>query len=46
MYREKHANAADTYLLCEINVSSVYPFPDDALGPIGAETIAQLARDR
>jgi hypothetical protein len=31
----------DTYVLCEINVSSVYPFPDDALEPL-----ARLTRDR
>jgi len=28
MYGEKDANGADTYVLCEINVSAVYPFPD------------------
>src|SRR5262249_27014479 len=27
-YGEKDANGEDTYVLCEINVSSVYPFPD------------------
>jgi hypothetical protein len=46
MYGEKDANGADTYVLCEINVSSVYPFPDDALGPLAAETLVQIARDR
>jgi len=30
----------------EINVSSVYPFPDDALVPLPAETLAQLQRQR
>jgi hypothetical protein len=44
MYGEKDANGADTYVLCEINVSSVYPFPDDALGPLAAETLAQIGR--
>jgi hypothetical protein len=42
LYGEKDADGADTYVLCEINVSSVYPFPDDALGPLAAETLAQL----
>jgi hypothetical protein len=44
LYGEKDASGADTYVLCEINVSSVYPFPDDALGPLAAETLAQLER--
>jgi hypothetical protein len=46
MYGEKDANGADTYVLCEINVSSVYPFPDDALGTLANETLAQLAHRR
>jgi hypothetical protein len=46
LYGEKEADGADTYILCEINVSSVYPFPDDALGPIASETLAQLERLR
>jgi hypothetical protein len=46
MYGEKDANGADTYVLCEINVSSVYPFPDDALDPLAAETLVQIARGR
>jgi hypothetical protein len=46
MYGEKDANGADTYVLCEINVSSVYPFADDALGPLAAETLVQIARGR
>jgi len=35
------ADGADSYVLCEINVSSVYPFPDDA-----PAAIARYARDR
>ena len=46
LYGEKDADGADTYVLCEINVSSVYPFPDDALGPLATETLAQIARRR
>ncbi len=46
LYGEKDADAADTYVLCEINVSSVYPFPDDALNPLVAATLAQIARLR
>lgn len=44
LYGPKDATGADTYVLCEINVSSVYPFPDDALAPVAAETLAQLER--
>ena len=44
MYGEKDANGADSYVLCEINVSSVYPFPDSALAPLAAATHARLAR--
>jgi hypothetical protein len=43
---KKDADGADTYVLCEINVCSVYPFPDDALGPIATATLAQLQRPR
>ena len=46
LYGAKDADGADTYVLCEINVSSVYPFPDDALGPLAAETLAQIQRPR
>ena len=46
MYGEKDANGADTYVLCEVNVSSVYPFPDDALDPLATETLMQIARRR
>lgn len=46
MYGEKDANGADTFVLCEINVSSVYPFPDDALGPLCAEALEQITRRR
>jgi hypothetical protein len=44
LYGERDADGADTYILCEINVSSVYPFPDDALGPLAAATLAQIKR--
>jgi len=36
----KDASGHDTYVLGEINVSSVYPFPDDALEPL-AEAVRQ-----
>jgi hypothetical protein len=46
LYGEKDPDGEDTYVLCEINVSSVYPFPDDALAPIAAEMVAQLEQRR
>jgi hypothetical protein len=46
LYGPKDAGGADTYVLCEINVSSVYPFPDEALAPLAAETLVRLKRGR
>ncbi|MCF3630517.1 Cj0069 family protein [Thalassospiraceae bacterium LMO-SO8] len=43
LYGPKDAAGADTFVLCEINVSSVYPFPDDALKPIAEAASARLA---
>lgn len=34
LYGAKDEAGADTYVLCEINVSSVYPFPEDAMAPL------------
>src|SRR3546814_15142444 len=42
LYGPKDSSGADTYVLCEINVSSVFPFPDDALAPLAAATLARL----
>jgi len=42
LYGPKTPAGADTYVLCEINVSSVYPFPDEALAPLAATTLARL----
>ena len=38
----KDGDGADTYVLCEINVSSVYPFPPSALAPLVGEVRARL----
>jgi hypothetical protein len=38
LYGPKAASGENTYVLCEINVSSVYPFPDEALEPLAQET--------
>src|SRR5262249_31173169 len=46
LYGPKDAEGVDTFVLCEINVSSVYPFPPDALVPLAAETLARIKGDR
>lgn len=46
LYGPKQADGSDSYVLCEINVCSVYPFPDDALGPLAAEAVARMRRAR
>jgi hypothetical protein len=38
----KDASGQDTYVLCEINVSSVSPFPDSALVPIAEATFTRM----
>lgn len=40
LYGPKTATGADTYVLCEINVSAVWPFP-----PMAAPTVAAAALD-
>jgi hypothetical protein len=42
LYGPKTPSGDDTYVLCEINVSSVYPFPDSALEPLARETSTRL----
>jgi hypothetical protein len=36
---EKSSDGKDTHVLCEINASSVYPFPPSALGPLVQEVL-------
>ena len=36
----------ERYVLCEINVSSVAPFPDSAIEPLVAATIARVESAR
>ena len=45
-YGPKTMQGADTHVLCEINVSSVFPFPDAALEPLAAATLARLQQRR
>lgn len=42
LYGPKNAAGEDTYVLCEINVSAVSPFPPDALGPLARATKERL----
>jgi len=37
----KNASGADSYVLCEINASSVSPFPASAVAPVAEATLAQ-----
>jgi len=46
MYGPRDESGADTYVLCEINVSSVYPFPPSALQPIAKATLARATAGR
>jgi hypothetical protein len=41
LFGPKDTENRDTYVLCEINVSSVSPFPDSTLEPIAAATLAR-----
>ena len=43
MFGEAHAGAAERYVLCEINVSSVAPFPNSAIQPLVLAVQRRLA---
>jgi hypothetical protein len=42
----KNAAGQDSYILCEINASSVFPIPDEAPDAIAATLLKRLARER
>ena len=44
LYGPKTPTGEDTYVLCEINVSSVFPFPDSALEPLAVATREKLSQ--
>jgi hypothetical protein len=46
LYGPRTASGEDTYVLCEINVSSVFAIPDDAPAAIARLTRARLTRAR
>jgi hypothetical protein len=43
LFGPKDATGADTYVLCEINVSAVWPYPTQASRKIAEATVARLA---
>ena len=42
LYGPRAASGEDTYVLCEINVSSVYPFPEQATVEIARSASIRL----
>ncbi len=44
LYGPKNELGEDAYVLCEINVSSVYPFPEEAVGQIAQNTTTCMLR--
>jgi hypothetical protein len=42
LYGPRSASGDDTYVLCEINVSSVFPFPEQAPSEIARRALARL----
>ncbi len=42
LYGPKTESGDDTYILCEINVSSVFPFPDEAVGKIAEAAVSRM----
>ena len=43
MFGPKTASGDDTYVLCEINVSSVSPFPDSAVEPMARAVLMRVS---
>jgi hypothetical protein len=46
LYGPRSPSGEDTYVLCEINVSSVFPFPEEAPSAIARLALARLASSR
>ena len=42
LYGPRNAAGEDTYVLCEINVSSVFPFPEQAPAEIARQALARM----
>jgi hypothetical protein len=43
LYGPKTADGRDTYVLCEINISAVSPYPDSAAGPVAEAAIGGVS---
>jgi hypothetical protein len=46
LFGPKDASGADTFVLCEINISAVWPFPTQASRHIAEATVASIAAGR
>ncbi len=46
LYGPRTGNGQDTYVLCEINVSAVSPFPDSAAEPVARAALACIINHR
>jgi hypothetical protein len=46
LFGERPRDGPERYALCEINVSSVAPFPDSAIAPLVEATVARLRSSR
>jgi hypothetical protein len=46
LYGPKTADGCDTYVLCEINISAVSPYPDSAAPGVADATIAGVRAAR
>ena len=44
LYGPRTASGEDSYVLCEINVSSVFPIPDQAPSAIARRVLERLSR--
>jgi hypothetical protein len=46
LYGPPDASGNDTYVLCEINISSVFAIPDEAAAEIASEMASRLRRSK
>jgi hypothetical protein len=43
---ERDAAGEDTYILCEVNVSGVFPIPDESIRPLAEATLKRIQANR
>ena len=46
LYGPQTASGEDTYVLCEINVQCVYPFPDEAVEPLTEAAVTRMVASK